>query len=178
MPPNPIGFWPGADVRPLIRRDRPPALAPAPTPRRGPPIRLRRTATSPSSTRHVGEARCRPSPPISQPPPSARAGSTPTPLASARAASAAAVHVAAGRRKAGCQVQYLCPCRDLHPSFRTTDCGLCDGCPSLSSPPLFGPRVTISSLFFVCFRLDIPAPATARAASSCSPSKSWRLLES
>jgi len=38
-------------------------------------------------------------------------------------------------------------------------------------PPLFGPGVTFSSLFFVCFRLVILAPAAARAASSWSPSK-------
>jgi len=79
------------------------SLAPAPAPRRGPPIRLRRTASSPSSTLPVKEARCRPSPPLPQPPPFARAGGTPTPLASARAASAAAVLVVAGRRKAGCR---------------------------------------------------------------------------
>jgi len=53
------------------------------------------------------------------------------------------------------QVQYLCPYRDLHPSLFTSACGLWDGCPPLSSPRLFGPGATISSLFFVCFPLVI-----------------------
>ena len=33
-------------------------------------------------------------------------------------------------------VRYLCPYRDLRPSLRISDCGLWDGCPSLSSPPI------------------------------------------
>jgi len=43
------------------------------------------------------------------------------------------------------------PCRDLHQSLRTSDCGLWDGCPSLSSPP---PPIRARGYYFVSlFRL-------------------------
>jgi len=64
-----------------------------PIPGRGPPIRPRRITAAPPSTYPVREARCRPSPPLPRSPPSAQVGSTPTPMASARAASTAADRV-------------------------------------------------------------------------------------
>jgi len=47
------------------------------------------------------------------------------------------------------------------------------GAKSILLPPLLGTVVTTSSLFLVCFRVVIMVPATARAAPSGSPSRSW-----
>jgi len=56
-------------------------------------------------------------------------------------------------------VQYLCPCPDLHPSRRTSDCGLWDGSPSLRSSPFSDPGLLFRVSFWSVFVFLFLAPA-------------------